>query len=261
MNVIRLITLVTIGMLGLSGPVLADNESDGGWDWKITPYLWATDITFDATISDMAIGGSVSFGDLLDKTDFAFMIHVDARRDRFGLFGDFLTTSLSDQTTVTIPPPIPPPLPGTVVIDTNSDTTIWELGGFYALMNDESSTLDWLFGVRALDVDADLTIVLPMPFSASLGDTYYDFLTGLRYNTRFSDKWSFGARGDFSFGDTEGTWNVLGAFGYHFGQKDQFAFQFGYRFLNIEIEGQQQTTNVKSELEMSGLIVGFDFNF
>ena len=58
-------------------------QDASGFNWSITPYLWASETVVDLTFRDADIGaGEISFNDLLDVLDAAFMIHVEHRYGR-----------------------------------------------------------------------------------------------------------------------------------------------------------------------------------
>jgi hypothetical protein len=64
--------------------------------WSITPYLWASQTNVDLTLRGDPVGGdTISFKDLLDQLDTAFMIHAEAGRGNWSAFADltYLETS------------------------------------------------------------------------------------------------------------------------------------------------------------------------
>ncbi|NCF24167.1 MAG: hypothetical protein GWP60_06480, partial [Gammaproteobacteria bacterium] len=77
----------------------AHGQEKDTFGWSITPYLWATETTVDLTFRDADIGtGEISFGDLLDVLDAAFMIHVEGGRGNWTAFGDLTYLKISDST-------------------------------------------------------------------------------------------------------------------------------------------------------------------
>jgi len=81
--------------LAIAAPVATTEE--GAINWSITPYMWATETTFDLTADSTPIGGGkISFSDLVDTTDTSFQIHVEGGRsgDKWSAFIDltFLKT-------------------------------------------------------------------------------------------------------------------------------------------------------------------------
>ncbi|MEJ2298660.1 MAG: hypothetical protein P8X94_09215 [Woeseiaceae bacterium] len=77
----------------------ANANAQEALQWSVTPYLWASDTTVDLTIRDTNIGGDdISFDDLLDVLDAAFMVHVEAGRGNWSAFLDITYLSTSDTT-------------------------------------------------------------------------------------------------------------------------------------------------------------------
>jgi hypothetical protein len=70
------VTPLLLALLGTMSAVSA--QESHGMQWSITPYMWASDTTVDLTFRDTNIGaGDISFNDLLDVLDAAFMVHVE----------------------------------------------------------------------------------------------------------------------------------------------------------------------------------------
>jgi len=59
---------------------------------------------------------------------------------------------------------------------------------------------------------------------------YYDALLGIRYRFDLSGRWALLTRGDFSFGDSKGTWLVQGLFAYTVGKRQRNRIMFGYQY-------------------------------
>jgi hypothetical protein len=213
------------------------------------------------TVNDEpVIGADVGFSDLLDKLDFAAQGHFEGRRGKAGFLLDLTYLSLSDSGT-TGPRP---PLPGGTTVDTDVDTTLFEAAGFYRPLG-ESHGLDLLLGVRVMDFEQTLDIALPSPSTVStrvdVSETYTDGFAGLRYRAPLSANWSLVLRGDVGAGDTEFTWNAVATAAYGFGATGRNTLLFGYRHLEIELEGSDSAADVETELTMSGPIAGFAFRF
>ncbi len=224
-------------------------------EWLVAPYVWLSDITLDQS---SGLSGSISASDLLDKTDAVGMIRVEAARNRWGLTLDYIFLDVSANRVFTVPLP-PPPTNISVIVEL--DTTILELGGFYRPSGNDSG-VNYLFGIRNINTDQTL-LVTPVgggPTQRFDSDTSFtDVYLGARYLNRFSDRWDFTVRGDYSFGDTEGTFNFLASIGYRF--NSTFALNLGYRHLKIEFEDDDSGVTVTTEIEMTGPLLGFVFRF
>ena len=90
-------------------------------EWLVAPYLWLSDVTLDQS---SGVSGSISASDLLDKTDTAGMIRMEAARNRWGFTVDYIFLGLSEGIAL---PPSPPNL--SILFDL--DISIVELGGFF----------------------------------------------------------------------------------------------------------------------------------
>ena len=90
--------LIVISSLVLFASQAQAQNSDSA-QWSITPYIWASDTTVDITFRDTNIGaGDISFSDLLDVLDAAFMIHVEGGKGNWSGFGDLTYIETSDTT-------------------------------------------------------------------------------------------------------------------------------------------------------------------
>ena len=210
-------------------------------------------MTLDRTAG---VGGSISAADLLDKSDAAGMIRIEAARGQWGVSLDYVFQSVSES--VFLPSP---PLPVSLDIAVDLDTSFVELGGFYRPSGNDSG-VNYLFGIRNINVDQTL-LVTPggggpterFDSNSSFSDVYL----GARYLHSFNEKWDVTLRGDLSFGDSEGTINLIASVGYRF--NNTFALNLGYRHLQIEFEDDDSGVSETTDIEMSGPLLGFVFRF
>jgi hypothetical protein len=227
-------------------------------DWMVAPYGWLPSITLDQSGGDPANGGGggLSGNSLLDMTDSFFKFRAEAARKRWGLSFDYITLSLSDETTLTARPP----LNLAIDIEAELDLDVLEFGAFYR-PSGEIAGLNYLLGIRQISADKTL-FIMPSIGPAQRVDTdaeVTDVYLGARYLHQFSDRWSGAIRGDYSFGDSEGTLNLLASVGFHVA--GAFSLQGGYRHAVIEFEVDQAGDTVNTEIELSGPFVGLVFRF
>jgi hypothetical protein len=243
-------TICVAALLLILTPILATaNEAE----WLVAPYVWLSDVTLDQS---SGVSGGISASDLLDKTDSVGMIRIEAARNRWGFTVDYLWLGISEGATI----PLPPPFTGFDLL-VDLDVSILELGGFFRTSGSDSG-VDYLFGVRNINVDKTL-LATPGgggPTQRFDGNSEFtDAFVGARFLHRFNDKWDLNLRGDYGFGDSEGTLNLLATVGYRFNKT--FALNLGYRDMSIEFEenigGEIETTDIG----MSGPILGFLFRF
>ena len=257
--------LVTMGIIAISA--LAPQQSSAqGIDWTIAPYIWIPGVDLDTTVeSDPIIGPDVSLNGLIDKVDGVFMGHFEGRGERFGLFVDMIYLSLADSNVISIGPG--GPILGDLITDTNLTLKLYEIGGAYRIGNDDpgSALFDILLGVRVVDVDQNINLILPDPGMTQINlpnaVSESDVFLGGRLVGKFSDKWNYKVRADIGGGGTSGTFNVFGSVGYSFGQTGLFSLDLGYRYMTIKLKDSQDETSTETDITLSGPLLGFIFTF
>ncbi len=257
--------LVTMAIIAISGLLPQQSNADG-IDWTVAPYIWGSGVGLDVTVNnDPIIGIDLPLSDLLDKQDGVFMGHFEGRGERFGLFLDTIYLSLADSNVIPIGPG--GPIVGDLITNMKMTLKLYELGGVYRMGDDSlgSTAFDILLGARLVDVDQNLDLILPGPLatpvnlSISISET--DVFFGGRVVGKFTDKWHYKARTDIGGGGTDGTFNILGAVGYTFGQTGLFSLDLGYRYMTIKLKNDQNGTRTETDITMSGPLLGFIFNF
>ena len=233
----------------MSAPVARAQDANS-FGWSITPYLWATETTVDLTFRDADIGaGEISFNDLLDVLDAAFMIHVEGGRGNWSAFGDLTYLKTSDSTERTA-----------LVVDSNSEqlfldaAAAWWPGGV-------GSNLSLFGGLRYSGFDDRYAFRLiinnaPVGERRSTKD-YYDALIGLRYRFDLSDRWALLTRADTSFGDSEGTVLLQANLAWTVGKRQQNRILFGYQYKTAEF----RDADLRLDFGYQGPMAGFNFRF
>ena len=225
-------------------------------DWLIAPYVWLPHISLDQSVDSGGGGGGISASDLLSKTESAGMIRLEAARNHWGLTVDYIWLSLADQTTLSARPPFNV----SVDIDADLDLDVIELGGYYR-PSGEITGMHYLLGVRQIGVDKVLfatpSIGSSQRFESDADIT--DVFLGGRYIHRIGDRWDFSVRGDYSFGDSEGTLNLLASIGLR--AAGPFHLQLGYRYVTIEFEDDVDGVQNTIDLSLRGAFLGFVFRF
>ncbi len=238
--------LLTGAVLGSAGtiPALASYR----WDWAVAPYLWATAITTDAEVRGQPVGSEVDFGDVIDKLDMAFLLHVEGQGDQFGLMADYIYLAVSDDSSS-----------DTFNLDASLDTTIFELAGVWSPGEERFTGFEAFAGLRYLSTEADLKFDLENPAlpdqRRTLDKSFTDAMVGARYTAKLTDHWGMTLRGDGSFGDSEGGYSVGAIFQYH---TKSGMWALGYRYLTVEL---QTGSGESLDLTLSGPIVGYAFKF
>lgn len=224
------------------------NAAEGeGWDWTIAPYVWAPSISTDLNTAVPPTGSDTEFADIIDKIDGAFLMHVEGQGDTFGVFGDIVYLGLGDDKDH--------PRYRT---ESDLDARLFEAALVWSPGEGRFHGVDVFAGLRYIDVDLTVEVdpVNPIFNTATVdaSESYSDFMIGARYSWDLSERWGLTVRGDGSFGDTDGTWNAAATVLYRM-KHGQWAF--GYRHLDIALEPR----DTRAELILSGVIVGYGFNF
>jgi len=247
-------TIRKLGFKGLLLFVLAPGLSAAQQgEWLVAPYIWASDVSWDLAARG---DGSVSFSNIVDKLDGAGLIRIEYARNKIGFTLDYIGMSLSDGTSFSTPGP----LPIAVDIRAELDLTILEVGTFYRPSATDSG-VDYLIGIR--DTDNDTTLLFT-PTNAPTqridsNSGFTDIYLGARYLHRINDRWDFSVRGDYGFGDSDGTLNLLAGVGWR--TSGTFGMSLLYRHMAMEFDQKVDGEAATTELDMSGPMLGFLFRF
>jgi len=227
----------------------AAQESDS-FRWSITPYIWTPTTKIDLTVRDTDIGaGEISFDDLLDTLEAAFMVQVEGGKGNWSGFSDLTYLKTSDTIERTV-----------FTIDVDSEQIFLDAALAY-WPGGVGSPLSFFGGLRYTGFDETYGFSLTNSGNAvgvvPSGDDYYDALLGVRYRFEFSDRWQLLTHGDFSFGGSEGTYLVRANFGYVVGKRQQNRILFGYQYRSAEY----RDGDVIKDFTINGPMAGFDFRF
>jgi hypothetical protein len=230
------------------------------WQWSVTPYLWATDLGVDLTISDRElVDADIPFEDLLDKLDGATLVRVEGMHGEHGMAFDLFNVELTDSVGIELPGPS-----GTeLAVDTEIGMTILDVTGVYDPHGDREG-FSLVYGARILeqrnDVDAalrhDATTIGTRSLDAT--DRLVDGLVGFRYVRALPHNLSYELAADVSTGDTELTWSAGPTLGYTFGARDRYQVTAGYRRMVVDFDTAE---HVDADMSMSGILVGFRIDF
>jgi hypothetical protein len=234
----------------LLNPAVSDAQEA---EWLLAPYLWLSDVTLDQS---SGVSGGISASDLLDVSDSAGMIRMEAAWNRWGFTVDYVWLGVSESRVLFQGPLLP-----SLNVNVELDVSIVELGGFFRPSGTDSG-IDLLFGIRNLNVDKTLLLTPGGGGPTQRFDSSPEFTDGFggaRYLHRFNDRWDLNLRGDYGFGDSEGTVNLIASVGFRF--NETFALNLAYRHLAIEFEENISGAIETTDIEMSGPALGFLFRF
>lgn len=233
----RVVTAGGVVLLGFtSGQAFAENP--GGWEYSVSPlYLWAKAIDATSTVAGKHTTLDLDFDDILSELDTAFAIHFEAKQGALTLFAEYNYAKL-DPTIEQSVGPI------TIKADIEFKDTLWEIGATYAFAESDTTRWEVLGGIRYRDQELDLGLdtggigpgVLPDAISA--GDDWWQGFGGFRVSTRLTERWSFRARADLGYEDTNNQMGHVSAmFDYRF--RDWGSFFVGYRYMDIDYDNRK----------------------
>lgn len=235
--------------LGLAGSAPAAASE---FEYDVTLYGWLAGIGSRIDTVRGPVTSDLSFGDILEDLDGAFMGVFEARRGRMIFLADLqYTATASDEG---------PPF-GVLFSGTTTETQLSIASAFvlYRQIDRPELTLDLGAGLRYADVNIGVTLqggTLPTQ-SILVDDAWVDPVLALRFARRLSDTWQmtgFFDVGGFGMG-SDLSWQALVGFTYQI--NDRWSARAGYRHLHID-----RSNNARGyELDLSGPIIGATYRF
>ena len=238
---------VSLAVCG-AGSAQAQGQSPDSFSWSVTPYLWASETKLDLTLGNgLSASDKVSFSDLLDTLDTAFMIHAEGGKGKWSMYGDLTYLDMSDSNEREL-----------ITIDSDSEQTFLDLGAAY-WPGGVNSNLSLLGGLRYSGFDDRYTFRAADETIGTRRTTsdYYDALIGIRYRFDLSERWSLLTRADYSFGDSEGIYVVNANFSVTVGKRRQNRILFGYQYKQAEFKDGDLTL----DFTYYGPMAGFNFRW
>jgi len=234
--------------------------ADKKWAFSVTPYLWMVGLDGDMTVMGVKSDVDVDFGDILDNLDFAFSVHMEAKRGKWGLFFDptYITGSMDGDV-------------GPTSVDVEVDFALIEFGGFYEVLDRDLGSSGRfhvvgapLIGLRWIYLDVDINISGPAPPPDAGGsEDWLDLFIGWRSTFTLSPKWTLRTRtdiGGFDIGSSSDfAWNSQILFGYQ--MTKSATLLFGYRSLDVDYDHGSGSSLFDYDITTSGPVIGTMFRF
>ena len=246
--------------LGQLTEELSDEQS--GWDFHVAPYFWFLSVDGDVTVKGQESDVDVGFDKIWDELNIAAMLEFEARKGRWGLYGDTIAANLGHSTTVE-----------GVDIDPTINILFLTLGGFYRLgtwdLTDAPGektptvTVDAFAGARYTYLELKLDI---KGFPNFDGDQdWVDPMTGIRTLWDLTRRWSMtleGSVGGFGVG-SDFAWHAFGLLGYRFGLfgEDNARVAGGYRAMYQDYTNGSGDDKFEWDVTLHGPILGLIIEF
>ena len=270
-KVLLILVIVAFILAALTPAVTAEEKpAESAWQFHVAPYLWAISMDGNVTVKGLEADLDLSFSDIWDELNFAFMMEYEARKGNWGLWGNTIYANLG-KSNISGPRGL-----------TNIDPTVkslWQgLGGFYRLgtwdladapgKKTPSVAVDTYFGVRytwlELKLDFD-GIFQNRVNNVSQDKSWVEPLVGARTIWNLSERWTATLAGDVggvAFG-SDFAWDAFGLIGYRFGlfgEKNAQAFA-GYRALSQDYTDGSGRDKFQWDVTLYGPILGLAVSF
>lgn len=222
-----------------------------GWQVSASPYFWAASISGSTGINGAEPMHMTSgFGQLLKNIDFAFMGLVEARQDRYSLFGDIIYTKLGKDLSSRHPR-----LDDSSRI--KSKTFAGLFGGGYAVLQDGASHLDAVAGVRIWNASSSFAFAGGVLNDVGTEDsaTWVNAVAGLRGQYFLTPNVYLTGWGLVGKGQAKVEWDVMAGLGYAFDQR--LSAVAGYRALGVNYNRSGFAYDVVQQGPMMGLVFRF----
>jgi hypothetical protein len=247
-----IIAAVCVGA-SLLMPAQADEAvTDDSWHLTGQVYLWGA-----ALKGRTRLGGDleVSFSDLVDNLDMAFMGGLEARKGKWALIGDIIyldvsadkTGSLTDQALVTF------------TADVNVEGWVSNLLAGYRLADTGATYADIVFGARYLKLDTKLkvsaNVASPPPgLSFAADESFWDAVAGFRGGIELPGDFYVPYYVDIGAGESDLTWQAMAGVGW---RPKWGEVTLAYRHIEWEFD----KTTALTDMNLSGPGVSFRYNF
>jgi hypothetical protein len=267
----RLILAGVIAVTSLfSSALVAENTS---WDFDLAPYVWALNVNGDSQFGNLQSEVDIGFDQILENLDMAAMVHMEARKDRWLLFGDLVYGK------ITIEDAVPPlslgpfnignqtfgPFAVTPDVEVEGKMTFLEAAIGYAIKEAAKPT-DWSIylygGARYSAYDAEISFKR-LDRKVSLDTDWVDPIVGIKARKNLSDNWHLLLSGDiggFGIGSASDS-SASGHIIFSYNWKDKTKLLLGYKALYQDYTTGSGSRQFTWDGTMHGPVIGLNIKF
>ena len=257
------LTACLAGLIGALAalPATAEDLVSDDWQFQMTPYLWALAVDGNVTVKGDKTEPSVTFDEIFDDLNYAFMAEADARKGRIGMFANGIYANLDDTTNV-----------GPARIKTSADQLIAGAGAYYRLgpwnLDAEAGAsgpkvvVDPYAGARYTYLDVENRFKR-LGRQDSADKHWVDPIVGVRTLWELTPRWNVNLLGDVGgfgiSGSSDFSWQAAGLLGYRFGLfgDDNANVLIGYRGLHQDYQDGDFKWDVTLHGPMFGVAIDF----
>lgn len=235
--------------------------NDKKWTLSFVTYLWVPAMDGTLTVrgreADVDVSVGDSFENLVDNFKFALTGHIEARKDRFMIFGDIMYLATEDD--------VDRPIIGDGDIDVSQG--FFEAGVSYAIVdnpiNDNAARrfrIEPLAGVRLYYLDMEVNFDA-LSRSPGRDEMWVDGFVGARTSIDLAERLTAFARLDIGAGGSDLAWNVILGLDAHLGKHKRLSLVGGYRWFDVDYDDGSGSDKFEFDVLMHGPFLGLGFTF
>jgi len=243
-------------LLFFQTPAFASNDQ---WEFALSPYLWFPGIKGDvATIPPLPPAPiELTPGQAIEDTEAALMLLFTAKKDRHGVYFDFLYTDVESNEEL-VPDPI------NLTMKSVSKTTLATLAYQYEAYRKDRQAVELLAGIRYWDIDTTLTfggglgIVIPPGTELQHTESWIDPAIGITGTVPFGNSRFYfsGGAGIGGFGvGSDLFYDINANIGYQWNKA--IGTVIGYRLFDVDYDKD----NFLYDVTQQGWLVGLTWSF
>lgn len=256
-------TAKTEAMVSNESVAPAISSDTNAWQFEITPYLFAAGLKGRAGVRGVTTDVDMSFNDIWDNLDSAFMGLFTAQNGRwsYGLEGVYF--KISDEGSKSVTGPF-----GIVTVDGALDLTtsinVYQGSVGYRIF-DDTTLVNLIGAVRYTQVKADMDVVITTTppisfppggvFSGAGSEDWTDVVIGIRALHPVSKNVSLLGYADIGAGGSDMSYQMIVGANWEFVQ--DFTAKAGYRILDWDYENGDTVW----DMQASGMYLGVGFKF
>ncbi|MBW2573768.1 MAG: hypothetical protein JRE61_16000 [Deltaproteobacteria bacterium] len=229
---------------------------------EIGVYGFISGIGGETKVGNVTSEVDVSFSDILENLDMAFMGFAEHRRGKWSFIGELFYADISIDDTTAVNADL------SVKLDVEVEQTMAEaFVGYRVFEQDHGDArlgVDLLGGARYNKVDVEIgvqAIQVGLTTSASRNpsEDWTDGVVGIRAQYGLNNGWGFSGWADYGQGSDSSSYQLAGFVNYRF--KNNIKVFGGYRYYDFTYEVGSGASRVELDLDFSGPMLGVAYRF